>query len=330
MRSSGAEVGNPPYLLSTPASRFGSPGDRIADLLAQAVRLIFLPKHRGAAIPHEVSGTPVRVWRDPQGRPAVYGYREGETWAIDVPGVAAFRFARQGDVAVAAHPGAARSRIRDVYRRGVLPLVLQYRGREILHASAVIGSGGVVGLCGVSGTGKSTIAYGLGLRGHQVWADDALVFRVTAAMVETLPLGFGLRLRPAAARHFGLLRRSAGEIVGAGGGEDGRNAARPLVAVCVLQRGRGPAPSAAEAVPLGAVQALIALLPHAYCLDLDDLERKSRMMHQYLDLAGRVPVFSIKFSDGLESLGGVLDAVERVARAAPVPEARRNGHLTTS
>jgi len=294
------------------------------------VRLIFLPKHRGAAISHEVSGTPARVWRDPEGRPAVYGYREGETWAIDIPRVAVFRFGRQGDVAVAAYPGAARSQVRDVYRRGILPLFLQYRGREVLHASAVLAGGNVVGLCGVSGTGKSTIAYGLGLRGHQVWADDALVFRVSPAMVETLPLGFGLRLRPAAARHFGLLRRSAGEIVGAGGGEDGRNAARPLVAVCVLQRGRGPAPSAAEAVPLGAVQALIALLPHAYCLDLDDLERKSRMMQQYLDLAGRVPVFSIKFSDGLESLGGVLDAIQRIARAGRVPEVRRDGHPTTS
>ena len=292
------------------------------------MRLIFLPKHRGAAISHEVSGTPARVWRGPEGRPAVYGYREGETWAIDIPGVAVFRFGRQGDVAVAAHPGAARSQVRDVYRRGILPLILQYRGREVLHASAVLAGGNVVGLCGVSGTGKSTIAYGLGLRGHQVWADDALVFRVSPAMVETLPLGFGLRLRPAAARHFSLLRRSAGEIVGAGGGEDGQNAARPLVAVCVLQRGRGPAPSAAEAVPLGAVQALIALLPHAYCLDLDDLERKSRMMQQYLDLAGRVPVFSIKFSDGLESLGGVLDAIQRVARAGRVPEIRRDGHPT--
>ena len=288
------------------------------------MRLNFRTNRRGDAFSPHGFCPPVRVWRDEEGRPCVYGYREGETWAIDVPGIATFRFERQGDVAASAYPGAARSRIRDAYRRGILPLILQFRGGEVLHASAVLISGGVVGLCGVSGTGKSTIAYGLGLRGHQVCADDALVFRASAGAVESLPLEFDLRLPPASARHFGLLRRIGG-VVGVGGAEGRRNAPRPLAALCVLQRGRGSGP-APEVVPLGPAQAFIALLPHAYCLDLDDVERKSRMMHQYLDLAGRVPVFHIRFSGGFHGLEAVLNVIERVASVGRVPEITRDSH----
>ncbi len=68
--------------------------------------------------------------------------------------------------------------IEDTYRRGVLPLVLQLRGHEVLHASAVSTASGLLVLCGVSGTGKSTFAYGLSRRGYPLWADDAVVLDI--------------------------------------------------------------------------------------------------------------------------------------------------------
>jgi len=68
--------------------------------------------------------------------------------------------------------------VEDAYFRNVLPLVMQLRGHEVLHASAVSTPGGLVVLCGVSGAGKSTFASALSARGHRVWADDAVVLKI--------------------------------------------------------------------------------------------------------------------------------------------------------
>ena len=67
------------------------------------------------------------------------GYRaDGLGW-LTIPGVAAYRFAahgrRRGD------PGRSRrgAEIEDAFVRSVLPLVVQARGTQVLHASAVAG-----------------------------------------------------------------------------------------------------------------------------------------------------------------------------------------------
>src|SRR3990172_8170301 len=107
------------------------------------MRLTVRSYQSGAAFPAESPHRPARVWRDPEGRPSAYGYGDGEGWMIAVPGVAAFRFGAYGGVAAAGYPGAGRRRICEVYHRAILPLVLQYRGREVLHASAVFTPRGV-------------------------------------------------------------------------------------------------------------------------------------------------------------------------------------------
>lgn len=228
-----------------------------------------------------------------------------------MPRVAAFRFAARGAVAAFPRPGVETRQIRDVYRRGILPLVLHYRGTEVLHASAVITGRGVLGLCGVSGTGKSTIAYGLGLRGHPLWADDAVAFRAAPRDIEALPLGFSVRLQSPAAQFFGPNLNGDGPVAGAARPDHSPRGARRLAALCVLER-RGPGPGdVVEISQFDPVRAFMALLPHAYCLDLRDIERKSGMVHQYLELAGAVPVFHVRFRAGIECLEAVLDAVER-------------------
>src|SRR2546430_14235726 len=84
-------------------------------------------------------GPPVEIWRDHAG--AIYAYGEvfGEECWMHVPGLASFRFTRDGDeVAASVAEGAAEDQVVDAYRRRVLPMAIQVRGREILHASAVI------------------------------------------------------------------------------------------------------------------------------------------------------------------------------------------------
>src|SRR5919106_5320553 len=95
-----------------------------------------------------------------------------------------------------------RDSILDAYYRSVLPMALQAQGAEVLHASAVLTPRGVLALCARSGTGKSTLAYGLSRRGYPLRADDAVAFENSGAQINVRPLPFSIRLRPDAAAFF--------------------------------------------------------------------------------------------------------------------------------
>ena len=87
---------------------------------------------------------------------------------MELPDLGTFRFDGHGDrVIAAARPGVGAGAIAEAYWHAALPLVLQARGSEVLHASAVLTPGGVVAFCGTSRSGKSTIAYGLHRRGYR-------------------------------------------------------------------------------------------------------------------------------------------------------------------
>ena len=146
---------------------------------------------------------------------------------MDLPGLATFCFDERSDHVVAApHPGIAADAVAELYWHSALPLVVQARGGEVLHASGVLMPRGVVALCGASMSGKSTIAYGLHRRGYRLWADDAVALEVTESAITALPLPFDVRLRPATAALFGLGERAA-RLAGPGDSSE---------------RGRTPAP----------------------------------------------------------------------------------------
>jgi hypothetical protein len=117
----------------------------------------------------------VQVWRDHEGTVCAAGHTvAGRHW-MHVPRIGSFAFGPcAGDaVHVFAEPSARPESVLDTFRRMVLPLALQAQGEEVLHASAVRMLQGVVALCAVSETGKSTLAYALSRRGFPLWADDA-------------------------------------------------------------------------------------------------------------------------------------------------------------
>jgi hypothetical protein len=254
----------------------------------------------------------VEVWYEPDGRTvAALGHADGaEGWWFHMPGLASFRFRATGDVVALDRRGAAEARIRDAYRRSVLPLVLQARGLEVLHASAVQTHRGVLALCATKETGKSTIAYALSRRGYALWADDAVAMQVEDRAVRAHPLPFSIRLRPASAAHFGA-DSSAAPIV--------EPSVAPLAALFVLARDESVAEGAIVRRLTGGA-ALTAILTHAYCFSLADQDRKGRMVEQYLTVTARVPVFEARFGAGLERLPAILDAIERAAEVGPVRE----------
>jgi hypothetical protein len=237
------------------------------------------------------------VWHDNEGRVAAYGSTSGARHRMRMPGLATYSWRDGSDEVVALPAEADRDQVVDAFLRCVLPMALHTRGLQVLHASAVRGPRGVVALCARSGTGKSTLAYGLSRRPGQVlWADDAVAFDAAAPEVQALPLPFSLHLRPVSAAYFG--------VPSAQGGAASEPA--PLAAVVVMER----APGEVEVRRLADAEAFTAVLQHAYCFDLEARPRRRETAERYLELTARVPVYELRFPAGLDQLPRIVDALE--------------------
>lgn len=258
-----------------------------------------------AVSPPDPGDPRLRVWRDPEGAVCGYGWAGPTGYRIHLPGTGTFSFGEDGPITAAPTPGVPEDRILDAYRRAVLPLVLHTRSQEVLHASGVVTARGVAALCGVSGTGKSTLAYALSRRGYRLWADDALALQVDADGFRALPLPFHIRLRPESAHFFACPDRPADGT--------GRNAQPASLSVIVaLRRTHSRDSPGAGAVRLAPAQAFRSVLAHAFCFDPGEVERKRPMLGHYLLLSAHVPVWEFRFCPGLEHLDSLLGELERI------------------
>jgi len=242
------------------------------------------------------------VWRDIVGAVCAFGEtRSGQNW-MHFPGLASFRFGQQDRAVVAyAPPDTARERIEDAFSRSVVPVALQALGTEVMHASGFLTEAGIVAIAAVSETGKSTLARAVACRGFVQWADDAVAFEARATEVVSRALPFASRLHADSAAV--LDDDSPAESV-----EPTTTAA--LAVVLLIER-----LDAHDATPtvswrrLTSAEAFPRVLEHAYCFTLDDDSRTRRMVTQYLDLATRVPVLSVRYRSGFEMLSDVVDGV---------------------
>jgi len=246
----------------------------------------------------------VEVWAGNDGFEA-YGYTAGGHYWAHLPGMASFRFHPKRSAVVAfPDPEVPAQFVEDAYRRNVLPLVVQLRGREVLHASAVSTTDGVIGLCGATGTGKSTLAYGLSQRGCTLWADDAVVLDIGEADATALQVPFRLGLRSDAATFFRY--EPAAPVT------NGTTPRARVHALLILEPLRA---SAMELVGIGRLEptaAFVSLLPHAYYFRLSDSARTALMLDRYLRLASTVPTYEVRYRPGLGTLAAVLDEIEEV------------------
>ena len=254
----------------------------------------------------------VDVWRDTAGEVCAYTYSAAGWHCMDWPAAARFCFDPTGD-AVVAWPasGASWSTIERVHRRGLVPAALQRLGFETLHASAVRLRAGVVGFLGHAGAGKSTLARAFAsAAGADPWADDTLVLAFGGKSVAAVPIPFDVGLRRPSAEHFG---DGPSGVVTAGG------ARVPLRALMMLDRG---SPQIAV-TPLGAREALDALLPHACTFSMKDASRRRQMVEHYLTLAAGTPVFRLNYPTDFAALPGVLEIITAAVGGRDPEAARR-------
>ena len=192
--------------------------------------------------------------------------------------------------------------VEDTYWRSVLPLFLQHRGAQALHASAVVGPHGVVGICGRAGAGKSTLSYGLSLRGHRLWADDAVVV-TEVDPARTVALKGEVRLLTDVRDHLGLASDrievgvEPGEVAG-------------LAALVVLDAGGRGGRAMPASRPLEPGDAFAALVEHAYVYGFEGGKR--RMTEFFLELVAAVSVHEIVRPEGLVGLSRTLDLAEEL------------------
>jgi hypothetical protein len=268
-------------------------------------------------------GPGVEVCLDARGDLLAYCRTENGTLRVDLPDLASFSYERGAShVRAIPHRPFSPGFILDTYHHCVLPLILPALGTEVLHASAVVGTDGVAAFCGVSGTGKSTIAVALARRGYAIWADDAVAVDMTEPEPAAVPLPFTVRLRADSTRFLD----AAGERGTSIAADPVDAQCSPLAVLCMLRRTPGmlrrtPDATATVAVErLDAAATCRAALAHAYCFSVNDPAQKRRTISNYLALAGRVPAYEVRFCPGLEHLPVVLDAIQAiVGRAATDP-----------
>ena len=241
------------------------------------------------------------------GAPVAYGsQKNGDMW-LDVPDIATFHLPA-GGASLTATPvdAVAPEAVFDAYYGTALPLVLQAaRGVEVLHGSAVLvpSRGCVVAFSGTSGSGKSTIGYGLSARGYGHWADDAVAFRVDGAHSLTA-VGLPYTLKPGGAS-------DALDVVDGFAWKPARLAA--VFLLDPLDRTDSGEPDVAVE-RLAPAAALRGLLANAFRFHPEARERRRETMRSYLELVASVPVLRARFRRDLDRLPNLLDELERSVR----------------
>lgn len=245
------------------------------------------------------------VHSDSDGSPLAFGAVVEGDYRIRFPGLATFAFRPgAGEIRFSAETASTPAVVEDLLRTAALPLLLQAEGYEAIHASAVQTAAGVIAFCGLSGAGKTTVAYGLARRGHALWADDVVLLqpRPDPEVVLSVRAPHAVNLRSESAGFFG----ADGEcpITTASTTSD------RLAAVVALDR-RPEAAADTSRLPLDA--ALTAILPHAFCFFAEP-GRQQATVRAYLDLVARVPVLRFQPPTGFTGFDAALDRLEASLR----------------
>ena len=243
----------------------------------------------------------------------------GDDYWIWQPGVGGMRFsARATDIEVLSERGVDRDWFAYLVRRCWFPPLLQIRGRQVLHASAILDetTGGAIVFSGPSGAGKSTMAYGMARRrGHRQLCDDAVAFSAAGAAITLYPIDNDPRLRPATAAFFGARQGSTSPI------EWPAHAVR-LRRIYFLE----PRDANAVGEPVVSITRLRAtdayqqLLTQAHALTLRLPALNHRLMLDYLAVAAAVPACRLTYRRSFAHIDDVFDAVEWTESTSGVHE----------
>lgn len=209
--------------------------------------------------------------------------------------------------------GTPHQTIRHLLLDQVIPLVLNLRGGEALHAGAVATRHGACAFVGASGAGKSTLVASLAQQGCALLADDCLALEETPEAVWAVPSYQALRLWPDAARALlgaecvvpVVAHYTDKRLVGAGG--NGLPGPAPLTRIYLLEP--SGATEAVSIAPVSKRHALMKLVEAAFRLDIRDRAMLARQFCFLARLVAQVRVVKLRFPKDFARLSGVRETV---------------------
>lgn len=209
------------------------------------------------------------------------------------------------------------------YLYGVLAgFAVRLRGLLALHASAVVVENSAFAFVGQSGAGKSTVAAAFVQKGYAVLTEDVVALSATPGGVIAHRGHADVRLWPSGAallRTQPLVRVSAAwpKLVMPTAVP---HADAPLAGIYVLQDRDDPA-VAQRGAPLGASEALLALLPHTYVSHLMRREDRPRELAALGALVHDVPVRALVVPSLPDGFGALRDMLLGDLPSAPLAKA---------
>jgi hypothetical protein len=205
----------------------------------------------------------------------------------------------------------------------VLPLVLNLRGREALHATAVMTPAGVFAFLGVAGIGKSTLAASFLQAGYVPLCDDCLTVEDVAGEFVAHAGYPALRLWKDSLALLGNQPDRVHEVadythksrfVFADRADNFKSEPRRLARIYSLRRlpaGSHDSVSHPRVERLDGGQASAEVLEAAYRLDIEDKAMLSRQFGFFSRLASRVPVRRLWMPDNLAMLDDAREIILR-------------------
>ena len=192
--------------------------------------------------------------------------------------------------------GVAEHRFRDSFERRLQPLILQARGYQALHGSAVVEDGAATAFVGRSGSGKSTLAYALHTDRCRQIADDAVVLDPGVRPPLVLSIPFRPQLKGPAA----TLRAEDDRT------PDNDVARRDPLALVVVLRQDISAGAEPRLVRLDGPAACVTLLTHAHVFD--PAADPAGLVEAYASIADATPVFELAYRPVLAELHTLVRA----------------------
>ena len=256
----------------------------------------------------------------PDGTPWLSSAKVDQGYLLRFASMADFIVASAGDQITCCRTerGISIDTVRHLVLDQVFPMVLNRRGQEALHATAVVIADGACAFSGPTGSGKSTLAASFFLAGFKALGDDCLPLLERGGAIQVLPGYPGMRLWKDAIEAL-----SAGATMPIAAyttklraleSQSAINFPRepvPLSRIYRVIRAAAGEPEVSKPMiePIAPREAFIELVSSSFPLDLADPEMLARHFRLMEKVASTVPVRRLKVPNDLTRLEAVREAV---------------------
>lgn len=269
--------------------------------------------------------SPYDRWVSPDGYCQAEFFRREFGYLIRFPGQADFELSHGpggSDFEIAAWPapGWDQNSVVNLYHNAIQPLLGNHKGGLFLHGSAVCiqqDNSGAIAFLGLSRGGKTTLAGSFAKAGHPFLTEDVIDLRLSEGQYWLQPKRSKLRLFADSAKHLlgeetQIEDENLKQDVEAGEALPFAESPVPLRQIFVLGTDHC-APLSIRQFSLQ--EALAALMPHSFILDVEDKKRLRGHFARLADLSQDIGCYALDYRREYAELPRVRDKILEVCCA---------------